>query len=60
MKKILPILLLSFFLKPAFSQEIVEGKVDYSKKEQAALMVELPYPPGVVEDAIKDYLNKRG
>jgi hypothetical protein len=60
MKKILPILLLSFFLKPAFSQEIVEGKVDYQKKEQAALMVELPYPPGVVEDAIKDYLNKRG
>lgn len=60
MKKILPLLVLSFFIKYTFAQEIVEGKVDYQKKEQAALMVELPYPPGVVEDAIKDYLNKRG
>lgn len=60
MKKILPILAFSFFINYSFAQEIVEGKVDYQKKEQAALMVELPYPPGVVEDAIKDYLNKRG
>lgn len=44
----------------ARAQDIVEGKVDYQKKEQAALIMELPYPPGVVEDAIKDYLNKRG
>lgn len=60
MKKILTLLILSFFIKYTAAQEIVEGKVDYQKKEQAALMVELPYPPGVVEDAIKDYLNKRG
>ena len=60
MKKILLVLTLSVFIKYASAQEIVEGKVDYQKKEQAALMVELPYPPGVVEDAIKDYLNKRG
>lgn len=60
MKKILLILMLGFFINHTFAQEIVEAKVDYQKKEQAALMVELPYPPGVVEDAIRDYLNKRG
>jgi hypothetical protein len=60
MKKILPLLALGFFIKYAAAQEITEGKVDYQKKEQAALMVELPYKPEVVEDAIRDYLNKRG
>ncbi|HET9054493.1 MAG TPA: hypothetical protein VFM90_09980 [Cyclobacteriaceae bacterium] len=44
----------------ASAQEITEGKVDYQKKEQPALIMEVPYPPGVVEDAIKDYLNRRG
>lgn len=60
MKKILPLIVLCFFIKYSGAQEITESKVDYQKKEQAALMVELPYPPNVVEDAIKDYLNKRG
>ncbi len=60
MKKILLIVVLSFFLKSAIAQDITEGKVDYQRKEQAALIVELPYPPNVVEDAIKDYLNRRG
>lgn len=60
MKKILPTLVLGFLLNSASAQEIVEGKTEYQKKEQAALIVELPYPPGVVEDAIKDHLNKRG
>ena len=60
MKKILLPLFLIIFINHAFAQDITEGKVDYQKKEQAALLVELPYPPGVVEDAIKDYLNKRG
>ena len=60
MKKILPILVFTFLMTCANAQEIAEGKVDYQKKEQPALIMELPYPPGVVEDAIKDYLNKRG
>jgi hypothetical protein len=60
MKKILPLLIFAFFAILANAQDIVEGKVDYQKKEQPALIMELPYPPGVVEDAIKDYLNRRG
>lgn len=60
MKKILLLVIVSFFINQSFAQDITEGKVDFQKKEQAALIVELPYSPGVVEDAIKDYMNKRG
>jgi hypothetical protein len=60
MKHILPIIIFILSIAPALAQDITEGKVDYQKKEQAALIMELPYPPNVVEDAIKDYLNKRG
>lgn len=60
MKNILPILIFIFCITSGVAQDITEGKVDYQKKEQAALIMELPYAPGVVEDAIKDYLNKRG
>jgi hypothetical protein len=60
MKQILLAAILCFFIQHSFAQDIVEGKVDFQKKEQSALIVELPYPPSVVEDGIKDYLNKRG
>lgn len=60
MKQIIALFIFLFSITSAFSQDILDGKVDYQKKEQAALIMELPYPPGVVEDAIKDYLNKRG
>jgi hypothetical protein len=60
MKQILPILVFLFSITTSVAQDISEGKVDYQKKEQAALIMELPYPPNVVEGAIKDYLNKRG
>ncbi|MGB8193818.1 MAG: hypothetical protein WCF67_17935 [Chitinophagaceae bacterium] len=60
MKKILLILILALSSMFVNAQAITEGKVDYQKKEQPALIMELPYPPEVVEDAIKDYLNKRG
>lgn len=59
MKKLL-LLLLVLSATHAFSQEISEGKTEFQRKEQPALIMELPYPPGVVEDAIKDYLNKKG
>src|SRR2546421_7518204 len=43
-----------------FAQEPSEGKVEYQKKEVPAAIIELPYPPNVVENAIKDYLYKKG
>jgi hypothetical protein len=60
MKKILLLLILTVSILYAGAQDIMEGKVEYQKKEQPALIIELPYSPQVVEDAIKDYLNKRG
>lgn len=59
MKKLLPLILI-FATTCALSQEITEGKTEYQRKDQPALIMELPYPPSVVEDAIKDYLNKKG
>lgn len=60
MKNIIPVIVFLLSITSAVAQDITEGKVDFQKKEQAALIMELPYPPNVVEDAIKDYLNKRG
>jgi hypothetical protein len=60
MKKYLPLFICMLSMLWAQGQEITEGKVDHLRKDQPALIMELPYPPDVVEDAIKDYLNKKG
>ncbi|HKP32893.1 MAG TPA: hypothetical protein VJT83_09205 [Chitinophagaceae bacterium] len=44
----------------ALAQEPTEGKTEFQKKDQPAAVIELPYPPDVVEDAIKGYLTKKG
>jgi len=42
-----------------FSQtEPIEGSIEYQKGEKRAAIVEVPFPPEVVEDALKDYLAK--
>jgi len=59
MKKLL--LVLSFFsIATAYSQEVMEAKAEFQKTTQPSVMVELPYSPEVVEDAIKDYFNRLG
>lgn len=60
MKSYLTLLICALSTICTQAQEIMEGKVDHHRKDQPALIMELPYPPDVVEDAIKDYLNKRG
>lgn len=40
--------------------QATDGFVEYDKTQQPAAVIELPYPPGVVEDAMKDYLIKKG
>ncbi len=37
-----------------------EGTVEYQKKLQPAAVIELPYPPSVVDAAMNDYLSKKG
>jgi hypothetical protein len=37
-----------------------EGQVEYQKKLQPAAVIELPYPPNVVNAAMSDYLSKKG
>lgn len=37
-----------------------EGTADYQRTTQPAAIIELPYPPGVVEKAISDYMSKNG
>jgi len=37
-----------------------EGTVEYQKRLQPAAVIELPYPPSVVDAAMNDYLSKKG
>lgn len=38
----------------------VEGTVEYQKKQVPAAVIELPYPPSVVDAAMDDFLSKKG
>jgi hypothetical protein len=50
-----------FFILPAQAQSNAsEGTIEYHKGDKVAATIELPYPPEVVEDAIKDFLSKKG
>ena len=37
-----------------------EGKIDYDKKKQSAFVIEFPYPPEAVENAIMQKMEKLG
>jgi hypothetical protein len=37
-----------------------ESKIDYQKTQQAAAAIDLPYSTDLVEDAVKDYMGKKG
>jgi hypothetical protein len=59
MKNIL-LLFLTLSLSVAYSQEVMESKVEFQKTTQPSVMVSVPYTSDVVEDAIKDYFNRMG
>ena len=45
----------------SFSQtEPIEGSIEYQKGEKRAAIVEVPFPPELVENALKDHLAKGG
>ncbi|HEY8893689.1 MAG TPA: hypothetical protein VIM79_02705 [Niastella sp.] len=62
MKVSLPLLVLVTVITlsvPAISQS-GETKVEYQKSDKIAATIELPYSSDVVEDAIKEYMEKKG
>ncbi|MDP9230507.1 MAG: hypothetical protein M3O67_07530 [Bacteroidota bacterium] len=42
------------------SAQAYEGKVEYQKKDEDAIIIEFPYPPSVVEGAILEKMDRMG
>jgi chromosome segregation ATPase len=42
------------------SAQSYEGSIEYQKKDQKAMIIEFPYAPSVVEDAIVEKMEKMG
>lgn len=59
MKKTFTLLFVVFMLLTAAAQSY-EGTVEYQKKDEKAIVMEFPYPPSVVEDAIINKMDKLG
>jgi hypothetical protein len=62
MKLSLPLICLlttTIFHTTVFSQS-GEGKIEYQKGNKVAAVIELPYTSNIVEDAIKQYMEKKG
>ncbi|HUR11992.1 MAG TPA: hypothetical protein VM012_11510 [Flavitalea sp.] len=62
MKKVLLLVFLGFasFFTGFSQSNATEGRVEFDKGQKIAAVVEVPYPPDVVESAIKDYMSKKG
>lgn len=59
MKKLL-FLLLSLLSASLLFGQAQEGMVPYQKTQQPAALIHLPYSPDVVNEAMDDYLSKKG
>lgn len=59
MKSLLSLLALVLVSGIAAAQSY-SGMVEYNKTQQPALICEFPFPPGMVEDAIKNKMEKLG
>jgi hypothetical protein len=59
MRKIITLAVLLIINQVGFAQSY-EGTVEFQKTKQPTAVIELPYPPGVVEDAIKDKMKRMG
>ena len=60
MRKITTFIIPAFFISCLCYAQSYEGTVDYQKKSETAIIIEFPYPPSVVEDAIIDKMEKLG
>jgi hypothetical protein len=52
--------LLAVIFAMTVSAQSYEGSVEYLKKDQKAMIIEFPYSPSVVEDAIVEKMEKMG
>ena len=63
MKKVI-LLLITFIVVniTTYAQvpQAYEGKIEYQKTFQQVASIDLPYQKDVTEDAISDYMNKKG
>ena len=60
MRRIITIIIFISFIAAAGKAQSYEGTVDYQKKDEKAIIIEFPYSPSVVEDAIINKLEKLG
>src|SRR5437764_1239219 len=62
MKLIVPIFacITAIFLHTAVFSQSAEGKVEYQKGDKLVATLELPYSSDIVEDAIKEFMEKKG
>jgi len=60
MHKILLLLTLAIVVKMDAQCQAFVTKIDYQKTQQSAAGIQFSYPSGTVEDAVKEYMNKKG
>lgn len=60
MKKLLLSLLVALVFENIVSAQAYEGTIEYDKKKQDAFMIDYPYPPEAVENAITKKMAKLG
>ncbi len=60
MRRIITTIIFISFIAAAGKAQSYEGTVDYQKKSEKAIIIEFPYPPSVVEDAIIEKMEKLG
>ena len=60
MKKFILLIFVCFILSQVASAQAYEGKVEYQKKDEDAIVLDIPYPPSIVEGAIVDKLERMG
>ncbi|MES1159649.1 MAG: hypothetical protein ABUM51_02745, partial [Bacteroidota bacterium] len=60
MRRILLLLILVIAIKTHVRSQAFATKIDYQKTQQSAAGLQLAYESGTVEDAVKEYMSKKG
>ena len=60
MKKFILFIVVYFLFGQVASSQAYDGKVEYQKKDEDALLIEIPYPPSIVEGAIVEKMERMG
>lgn len=60
MRKILLLLTLVAFIQLEARSQAFPTRIDFQKTQQSGAAIQLPYASGTVEDAVKDYMTKKG